>query len=189
MISTVRWPIYTSACPDTVPYPNPIPLIVPQCYIHLRRVFTFCVCQIIWWVWFRDMRRNPINLILTGIAVADLLMMLEYIPFAAHMYLLKYQGSRWIPFVTMFSNLFHGQDPRGGVFACLGPFHAFPQQLLNPHSHSVNLVHTSGGANLSNMKSTADCFFAFFANLIFADYLFWSNFYIYPACKILNLKI
>ena len=42
----------------------------------------------------RDMRRNPINLILTGIAVADLLMMLEYIPFAAHMYLLKYQGSR-----------------------------------------------------------------------------------------------
>lgn len=40
------------------------------------------------------MRRNPINLILTGIAVADLLMMLEYIPFAAHMYLLKYQGSR-----------------------------------------------------------------------------------------------
>ena len=44
----------------------------------------------------RDMRRNPINLILTGIAVADLLMMLEYIPFAAHMYLLKYQGSRWL---------------------------------------------------------------------------------------------
>ena len=44
------------------------------------------------------MRRNPINLILTGIAVADLLMMLEYIPFAAHMYLLKYQGSRWVIF-------------------------------------------------------------------------------------------
>ena len=37
----------------------------------------------------KDMRRNPINLILTGIAVADVLVMLEYIPFAIHMYLLK----------------------------------------------------------------------------------------------------
>ena len=42
----------------------------------------------------KDMRRNPINLILTGIAVADVLVMVEYIPFAVHMYLLKYQGSR-----------------------------------------------------------------------------------------------
>ena len=42
----------------------------------------------------KDMRRNPINLILTGIAVADVLVMLEYVPFAVHMYLLKYQGSR-----------------------------------------------------------------------------------------------
>ena len=35
------------------------------------------------------MRTNPINLLLTGIAVADMLVMLEYVPFAAHMYLLK----------------------------------------------------------------------------------------------------
>ena len=35
------------------------------------------------------MRSNPINLILTSIAVADMLVMLEYIPFATHMYLLK----------------------------------------------------------------------------------------------------
>ena len=35
----------------------------------------------------RDMRSNPINLILTGIAVADCLVMLEYIPFTLHMYL------------------------------------------------------------------------------------------------------
>ena len=27
MISTVRWPIYTSACPDTIPYPNPSHLL------------------------------------------------------------------------------------------------------------------------------------------------------------------
>ena len=36
----------------------------------------------------KDMRRNPINLILTGIAVADFLNMLEYIPFSIHYYLL-----------------------------------------------------------------------------------------------------
>ena len=35
------------------------------------------------------MRGNPINLLLTGIAVADMFVMMEYIPFATHMYLLK----------------------------------------------------------------------------------------------------
>jgi len=37
----------------------------------------------------RDMRTNPINMILTGIAVADCLVMVEYIPFTIHMYLLN----------------------------------------------------------------------------------------------------
>ena len=37
----------------------------------------------------KDMRSNPINLLLTGIAVADMLVMMEYIPFAVHMYLLE----------------------------------------------------------------------------------------------------
>ena len=32
----------------------------------------------------RDMR-NPVNMILTGIAVADCLVMIEYIPFMIHM--------------------------------------------------------------------------------------------------------
>jgi hypothetical protein len=32
--------------------------------------------------------RNPVNMILTGIAVADCLVMLEYIPFTIHMNLL-----------------------------------------------------------------------------------------------------
>ena len=32
----------------------------------------------------RDMR-NPVNMILTGIAVADCLVMIEYIPFTIHM--------------------------------------------------------------------------------------------------------
>lgn len=35
------------------------------------------------------MRSNPINLLLTGIAVADMLVMMEYVPFAVHMYLLQ----------------------------------------------------------------------------------------------------
>ena len=39
----------------------------------------------------KDMKSNPINLILTGIAVADCLVMLEYIPFNIHMYLLDDQ--------------------------------------------------------------------------------------------------
>ena len=34
-------------------------------------------------------RGNPINLLLTGIALADCLVMVEYIPFTTHMYLLK----------------------------------------------------------------------------------------------------
>ena len=36
----------------------------------------------------KDMKTNPINLFLTGIAVADMMVMLDYIPFAVHMYLL-----------------------------------------------------------------------------------------------------
>ena len=39
----------------------------------------------------KDMRSLHINVILTGIAVADCLVMLEYIPFTVHMYLLDYQ--------------------------------------------------------------------------------------------------
>ena len=37
----------------------------------------------------KDMRTNPINLLLTGIAVADMMVMLEYIPFTIHMYLVQ----------------------------------------------------------------------------------------------------
>ena len=37
----------------------------------------------------QDMRSNPINLLLTGMAVADMLVMIEYIPFASHMYIFK----------------------------------------------------------------------------------------------------
>ena len=40
----------------------------------------------------KDMRSNPINLMLTGIAVADCLVLMEYIPFTIHMYLLDGQN-------------------------------------------------------------------------------------------------
>ena len=37
----------------------------------------------------KDMRSNPINLILGAIAVADILLMLEYIPYSVHMYIME----------------------------------------------------------------------------------------------------
>jgi mannose/fructose/N-acetylgalactosamine-specific phosphotransferase system component IIC len=54
---------------------------------------------------------SPTNALLTGLAVADLLVMLEYIPFACHMYILqdtrtdieRYSYS-WATFVLFHSN-------------------------------------------------------------------------------------
>jgi len=42
----------------------------------------------------KEMRSNPINLILFSIAVADILLMVDYIPFAVHMYIMEQQNSR-----------------------------------------------------------------------------------------------
>jgi hypothetical protein len=39
----------------------------------------------------KDMRGNHINLLLAGIAVADVLMMLEYLPFVVHMNILAWE--------------------------------------------------------------------------------------------------
>lgn len=56
----------------------------------------------------REMR-SPTNIILTGLAVADLLVMIDYIPYAFHLYL--YRRSRrdtftygWTIFVLLHSN-------------------------------------------------------------------------------------
>ena len=50
------------------------------------------------WIFFesfpKEMRGNPINLILFSIAVADILLMLEYIPFTVHMYILMQNVDR-----------------------------------------------------------------------------------------------
>ena len=42
----------------------------------------------------KEMRSQPINMLLTGIAVADLVVMVEYIPFTLHMYLMEQTGTR-----------------------------------------------------------------------------------------------
>lgn len=42
----------------------------------------------------KELVTTPINRILTGIAVADMLVMLEYMPFAAYMYLLRPPGAK-----------------------------------------------------------------------------------------------
>ena len=62
--------------------------------IHGYLAVTICVLGIIFnlvniiVLTHKDLRGNPINLILTAIAVADILLMVEYIPFTVHMYLL-----------------------------------------------------------------------------------------------------
>jgi len=66
-------------------------------YLHIHGELAMAVCVLgtlfnvanILVLTHRDMKMNPINMILTGIAVADCLVMVEYIPFTIHMYLLK----------------------------------------------------------------------------------------------------
>lgn len=62
----------------------------------------------------KELCSAPINRILTGIAVADMLVMLEYVPFACYMYLLSanssefsYPGAVFILFHTHFSQVLH----------------------------------------------------------------------------------
>ena len=54
----------------------------------------------------REMATNPINRILTGLAVADVLVMLEYIPFSVYMYLI-FPGQRNFPYSWAVFILFH----------------------------------------------------------------------------------
>ena len=51
----------------------------------------------------QDMRANPINLLLTSIAVADMLIMAEYIPFSVHMYIMKDRYETFEQKVRMYS--------------------------------------------------------------------------------------
>ncbi|KAJ8673505.1 hypothetical protein QAD02_004767 [Eretmocerus hayati] len=62
----------------------------------------------------KGLRRAPINTILTGLAAADVLVMLEYIPFAMYMYivlperkLFPYTGAAFVLFHMHFSQLLH----------------------------------------------------------------------------------
>ena len=70
---------------------------LPQGYASVHGFLAMVVCVLgtlfnlanIMVLTHKDMRTNPINLILTGIAVADCLVMVEYIPFTVHMDLLS----------------------------------------------------------------------------------------------------
>ena len=53
----------------------------------------------------QDMRANPINLLLTSIAVADMLIMAEYIPFSVHMYIMDNRYETLEQKVRMYSTL------------------------------------------------------------------------------------
>lgn len=62
----------------------------------------------------KELAAAPINRILTGIAVADMLVMLEYVPFACYMYLMlpgavdfSYTGAVFILFHMHFSQVLH----------------------------------------------------------------------------------
>ncbi len=58
----------------------------------------------------REMSCSPINRILTGIAIADMLVMIEYIPFTVHMYLWTDRSAEerfnydWTAFVLFHAN-------------------------------------------------------------------------------------
>jgi len=58
----------------------------------------------------KEMRVKPINFLLMGIAVADMLVMLEYIPFSIHMYIVNYNNKMekfsrpWAIFLLFHSN-------------------------------------------------------------------------------------
>jgi hypothetical protein len=103
---------------------NMLPLIVTECYniivflfqIHGYVSLVVCLfglvanCLNIAVLTRREMT-SPTNALLTGLAVADFLVMLEYIPFTCHMYIL--QSSRtstalysyaWATFVLFHSN-------------------------------------------------------------------------------------
>ena len=69
----------------------------------------------------KDMRYHPINLILTGIAVADCLVMVEYIPFAIHMYLLDDGQKRdKADRVGYTLNILNNLGCKCSVFLCMG---------------------------------------------------------------------
>lgn len=54
----------------------------------------------------KEMSSAPINRILTGLAVADMLVMLEYVPFSCYMYLI-FPDTRNFPYSWALFILFH----------------------------------------------------------------------------------
>ena len=86
----------------------------------------------------RDMR-SPVNMILTGIAVADFLVMLEYIPFTIYMNLLDTENRSPEEEVTKISH--SSLLLLSSVFSRMGNLHGVPHQLHSDDPHSGHLAH------------------------------------------------
>ena len=100
-----------------------------------------------------NMRNNPINMILTGIAIADCLNQLEYIPFSVHMYLLdpdaRDQKEMVSPEIRVFIGFIgswiidaHKYIYLFPVFGGLGLLHAVSYELQQLHPHGLRLLDT-----------------------------------------------
>ena len=89
----------------------------------------------------KDMKLNPINMILTGIAVADCLVMVEYIPFSIHMYLLEEWGREQEDEVASYRSCLKYPMVSFSVFPCLGILPLVPHQLQHHDPHRVHLAH------------------------------------------------
>ena len=87
----------------------------------------------------RDMR-SPVNMILTGIAVADFLVMLEYIPFTIYMNLLDTENRSPEEEVTRDDRL-RLTSNSGPVLSWLGNLHGVPHQLHRDDPHCRHLAH------------------------------------------------
>ena len=87
----------------------------------------------------RDMR-SPVNMILTGIAVADFLVMLEYIPFTIYMNLLDTENRSPEEEVTRDDRL-RLTSNSGPVLSRLGDLHGVPHQLHRDDPHRRHLAH------------------------------------------------
>lgn len=102
---------------------------VAESYKQLHGYFALIVCTfgvisncLIMIVLRRKEMRTPVNLMLFALAIADLLIMLEYIPFALHRYLIKLEP----------------EDQFSWGFAVFIFFHVHFTQII--HTISIQLV-------------------------------------------------
>ena len=88
---------------------------------------------------------NPINVLLTAIAVADGLVMVEYIPFAIHMHLLK-GSSRTIEEKVPFNVTdLLDQNSCIPVLIQMGSIPSVPRKRFNVLAHRLSMAYAGVG--------------------------------------------